>query len=103
VVAVASVLGAAWGFASDRLAARWPAHEDGSIRPIDWRTPVVMAVSAAAFAGTLLKFGAETTSLLVVGAYVVALVVLFATDLDQRLLPDVLTLPMVGFAVLVYL
>jgi leader peptidase (prepilin peptidase)/N-methyltransferase len=40
--------------------------------------------------------------LLVVGAYVVALVVLFATDLDQRLLPDVLTLPMVGFAVLVY-
>lgn len=100
-IAVAAALGAAWGFASDRLAARWPAHEDGSIRPIDWRTPVVVAIGAAAFAGTVLQFGANLTSLLVVGAYVLALVVLFATDLDQRLLPDILTLPMVGFAIVV--
>jgi len=102
VIGLAVLLGAAWGFVSDRLAARWPAHEDGSIRAIDWRTPVVIVVGAASFAGTVLRFGAEPTWLLVVGAYVVALVVLFATDLDQRLLPDVLTLPMVGFAVLVY-
>jgi len=101
-IAIAGLLGAAWGYGSDRLAARWPAHEDGSIRPIDWRTPVVVAVSAAAFAGTVLQFGADLTSLLVVGAYVLALVVLFATDLDQRLLPDILTLPMVGFAIAVF-
>jgi leader peptidase (prepilin peptidase) / N-methyltransferase len=102
VVGLALALGAAWGFASDRIAARWPAHEDGSIRAIDWRTPVVIAGGAAAFVGTVLRFGEDPTALLVVGAYVVALVLLFATDLDQRLLPDVLTLPMVGFAVLVY-
>jgi leader peptidase (prepilin peptidase) / N-methyltransferase len=102
LAALAGLLGAAWGFASDRLAARWPAHEDGSIRPIDWRTPVVALVGAAAFAGTVLRFGATPGPLLVVGIYVVALVVLFATDIDQRLLPDVITLPLVAYAALVY-
>jgi leader peptidase (prepilin peptidase)/N-methyltransferase len=33
-------------------------------------------------------------------AYVVVLVLLLATDLDQRLLPDVLTLPMIPLALL---
>jgi len=102
LVGLAGVLGAGWGFLSDRLAARWPAHEDGSIRAIDWRTPVVVLVGAAAFAGTVLRFEADTSSLAVVGLYVVALVVLFATDLDQRLLPDVITLPMVVYAIGIY-
>jgi leader peptidase (prepilin peptidase) / N-methyltransferase len=102
LVGLAGVLGAGWGFLCDRLAARWPAHEDGSIRPIDWRTPVVVLVGAAAFAGTVLRFEADLSSLVVVGLYVVALVVLFATDLDQRLLPDVITLPMVVYAIGVY-
>ena len=102
LVGLAGVLGAGWGFLSDRLAARWPAHEDGSIRAIDWRTPVVVLVGAAAFAGTVLRFGADPSSLAVVGLYVVALVVLFATDLDQRLLPDVITLPMVVYAIGIY-
>ena len=44
---IAGILGLAWGLASDRLAARWPAHEDGSVRPIDWRTPVVGVLGAA--------------------------------------------------------
>ena len=99
---VAALVGAAWGFASDRLAARWPAHEDGSIRAIDWRTPVVVLIGAAAFAGTVLRFGADSTSFVVVGIYMVALVVLFATDLDQRLLPDLITLPLIAFAAAVY-
>ena len=99
---LAALFGAAWGFASDRLAARWPAHEDGSIRAIDWRTPVVVLVGAAAFAGTVLRFGASSTSFVVVGIYMVALVVLFATDLDQRLLPDLITLPLIAFAAAVY-
>jgi leader peptidase (prepilin peptidase) / N-methyltransferase len=97
-----AAIGAAWGFASDRLAARWPAHEDGSIRAIDWRTLVVVLVGAAAFAGTVLRFGANSTSFVVVGVYMVALVVLFATDLDQRLLPDLVTLPLIAFAAAVY-
>jgi len=98
---IAGALGLGWGFASDRLAARWPAHEDGSIRPIDWRTPLVVILGGLAFAATVARFGVDLRALLIVGAYVAALVVLFATDLDQRLLPDVITLPLVGFAAIV--
>ena len=101
LIGLAVLAGAAWGFVSDRLAARWPAHEDGSIRAIDWRTPVVVLAGAAAFAGTVLRFGAEPITFVLVGIYVVALVVLFATDLDQRLLPDVITLPLIALAVIV--
>jgi leader peptidase (prepilin peptidase)/N-methyltransferase len=99
--AIAGLLGLGWGFASDRLAARWPAHEDGSIRPIDWRTPLVVVLGAVAFAATVARFGVDLRALFIVGAYVAALVVLFATDLDQRLLPDVITLPLVALAALV--
>ena len=98
LIGLAAGLGAAWGFVSDRFAARWPAHEDGSIRAIDWRTPVVVVAGAAAFAGTLVRFGATPIAFVVVGVYIVALVLLFATDLDQRLLPDVITLPLIAFA-----
>jgi leader peptidase (prepilin peptidase)/N-methyltransferase len=100
--AIAALIGLAWGLVSDRLAARWPAHEDGSIRRVDWRTPVVALVGAAAFAGTFVRFGAEPVDLAIVGIYVLALVVLFATDLDQRLLPDVITLPLVVFSLAVF-
>jgi leader peptidase (prepilin peptidase)/N-methyltransferase len=101
VLIAIAVAGAVWGFASDRLAARWPAHEDGSIRPIDWRTPVVVIVGALAFAGVVLRFGGDPVTFAAVGIYVVALVVLFATDLDQRLLPDVITLPLIALAAVV--
>jgi leader peptidase (prepilin peptidase) / N-methyltransferase len=98
---IAGLLGLVWGFAADRLAARWPAHEDGSIRPIDWRTPLVVILGGLAFAATVARFGMDLRALLIVGAYVAALVVLFATDLDQRLLPDVITLPLVALAAIV--
>ncbi len=98
---IAGLIGLAWGFASDRLAARWPAHEDGSIRAIDWRTPLVVVLGGLAFAATVARFGMDLRSLLIVAAYVAALVVLFATDLDQRLLPDVITLPLIAFAAIV--
>ena len=98
---IAGLVGLGWGFASDRLAARWPAHEDGSIRAIDWRTPLVVILGGLAFAATVARFGLDLRALLIVGAYVAALVVLFATDLDQRLLPDVITLPLVAFAAIV--
>lgn len=95
---VAAVLGLAWGFASDRISARWPAHDDGAIRAMDWRTILVVLTGAAAFAATEARFGDSLAALLVIGVYVVALVLLFATDLDQRLLPDVITLPLVLLA-----
>ena len=95
---VGAIVGAIWGFASDRIAARWPAHEDGSNRPIDWRTPIVAVVGAGSGALLMDRFGGNTGQLALMGLYVVALTLLFATDLDQRLLPDVITYPLIGLA-----
>lgn len=96
VVALA-VVGVAWGLACDRLAARWPAHEDGSVRAIDWRTvvvPLVAAVALGSLADRAIGRGwTDPPTLLLFGTYFLALVLLLATDLDQRLLPDVITLP----------
>ena len=97
LAAVLAVLGAGWGFAADRIGARWPAHEDGSVRPIDWRT-VVGTVTGAVALGALAARFEEPAPSLVFGAYLVALVLLLATDLDQRLLPDVITLPAIPLA-----
>lgn len=101
-VVVSAFMGAAWGYVSDRIGARWPAHEDGSIRARDWRTVVVIVVGALAGAATVARFGADPVHLAVIGVYVIALVLLFATDLDQRLLPDVITLPLVPYALVLY-
>jgi leader peptidase (prepilin peptidase) / N-methyltransferase len=91
------ILGAAWGFVADRIGARWPAHDDGNVRPIDWRTPVAVVTGALALGGLTARF-AEPVPAVVFGAYLVALVLLLATDLDQRLLPDVITLPAIPLA-----
>jgi prepilin signal peptidase PulO-like enzyme (type II secretory pathway) len=101
VIGALALVGAAWGFAADRLAARWPSHEDGSIRPVDWRTPLVVLVGAVAAPLVVERYATLPTALLVLGIYVAALVVLLATDLDQRLLPDVITLPLIGLAAIV--
>ncbi|MEP6640118.1 MAG: A24 family peptidase [Chloroflexota bacterium] len=97
-----AALGLAWGFVADRIAARWPAHDDGAIRRVDWRTLFVVLLGGAAFAATVARFGSSPDQLLFVGIYVVALILLFATDLDQRLLPDVITLPLVGLALVAF-
>jgi len=99
---LAGIAGAAWGYAADRIGARWPAHDDGSVRKRDWRTILVVLLGAAAGAATVSRFGGSTTHLFVIGAYVVALVLLFATDLDQRVLPDVITLSMIPYAIVVF-
>ena len=101
-VVLAGMVGAAWGYAADRIGARWPAHDDGSVRARDWRTIIVVIVWALAGAATVARFGTEPAHLLVVGLYVVALVLLFATDLDQRLLPNVITYPLVPYAMVVF-
>jgi leader peptidase (prepilin peptidase)/N-methyltransferase len=46
------------------------------------------------------RFGGDPLALLVFGAWVVTLIVGLATDLDQRLLPDELTLPIILVALL---
>jgi leader peptidase (prepilin peptidase)/N-methyltransferase len=97
LVIVLALLGGAWGFAADRIAARWPDHEDGAVRPIDWRTPVVVVVGGLAMGGLTLRYS-DPAPVAAFGAYLVALVLLLATDLDQRLLPDVITLPAIPLA-----
>jgi leader peptidase (prepilin peptidase)/N-methyltransferase len=93
------LIGAGWGFVSDRLATRWPDHdeENPAGRRIGWRTVVVGVTGAVALAAVALRF-TDPPSQVVFGLYVVALVLLLATDLDQRLLPDVITLPAIPIA-----
>ncbi|MEO7118862.1 MAG: A24 family peptidase [Candidatus Limnocylindrales bacterium] len=100
----AMVSGALFGVFSDRLAARWPAHYDedglpstGPMRGIDWRTFVMAAASAASFAALVARW-TEPRDLVVLGVYFAALIVLAATDLDQKLLPDLITFPLMGAA-----
>lgn len=113
---VLAVVGAGWGFVADRIAARWPEHESdeappelgpstavsAAIQGIDWRTVVCMVVGALALAGVGARF-AEPPQLVPFGAWTIVLVLLLATDLDQRLLPDELTLPLIPLAVVVVL
>ena len=99
-VVIAALAGAAVGFAADRLSARWPVHEDGSVRGLDWRTPVVVTGGALSF-GLLAGRWTDPLDLAVLGIYVAALIVLLATDLDQKLLPDLITFPLMGYALVV--
>ena len=95
VVAVLfGVLGLAWGFAADRIGARWPAHDDRSVRGIDWRTAAVMLIGGGALYLLPLRYS-DGPMLALFGAWFLVLQLLLATDLDQRLLPDVITLPMI--------
>jgi leader peptidase (prepilin peptidase)/N-methyltransferase len=92
------VFGAAgliWGVASDRISARWPAHEDGSVRRVGWRSVVVAVFAVAALAAVPIRFG-DPGQRLLFGVYFGVCVLLMATDLDQRLMPDVLTLPLIA-------
>jgi leader peptidase (prepilin peptidase) / N-methyltransferase len=102
---IAAVLvGLVWGVIADRIAARWPAHEEGqpAVRPIDWRTPVVALIGAISGAVVVLRFSGEPVHLALMTLVALDLVLMFATDLDQRLLPDVLTLPLVPLALAVF-
>ncbi len=109
---VLGAAGAAWGFAADRIGARWPAHEvevddagtvvrpAGSVRPVDWRTPLVVILGGISLGALPLRFD-DPVALGIFGAYFAALTLLMATDLDQRLLPDLVTLPAIPLALLV--
>ena len=97
IVVAFFVLGLMVGLAADRLSARWPAHEGGAVRARDWRTVAMAAGGAAAFAALAARW-AEPRDLAILGVYFAVLLVLMATDLDQKLLPDLLTLPLIVVA-----
>ena len=103
LVVLLGIAGAVLGFAADRFATRWPEHDEEhpAGRVIDWRTLVCVVVGGLAFAGLPLRFGDDPLAMAVFGAWFVTLIVGLATDFDQRLLPDVLTLPVIPVA-LVY-
>ena len=92
------VFGAAgliWGVASDRISARWPVNEDGSVRMVGWRSVFVAVFAVLALAAVPIRFG-DPGQRLLFGVYFGVCVLLMATDLDQRLMPDVLTLPLIA-------
>lgn len=90
------------GVAADRLATRWPEHDEEHPpgRGVDWRTVVCGAVGAVALGLLPTRFAGDTLALVVFGAWFVTLIVGLATDLDQRVLPDELTLPAIPIALL---
>ncbi len=97
IALTAALAGAVLGFAADRLATRWPDHEDDYLpRGLDWRT-LVVALTGAVVGAVLVTRWSEPRDLAVLGIYCIALVLLFATDLDQKLLPDLITLPLIVF------
>jgi leader peptidase (prepilin peptidase)/N-methyltransferase len=97
-----ALVGLALGLAADRLATRWPAHdaEHPPGRRPGWRTVVVGATGALAFGLLPARFEADPLAIVVFGAWFGTLIVGLATDLDQRLLPDVATLPVIPIALL---
>jgi leader peptidase (prepilin peptidase)/N-methyltransferase len=94
--------GGVLGFAADRLATRWPEHDEEHPpgRRIDWRTAVCIAVGASAFGLLSARLGGNPLALAAFGAWFVTLVMGLATDLDQRILPDELTLPAIPIALI---
>ena len=93
--------GLALGLLADRLAARWPEHEEGvAHRAPDWRTAFVGLTGAAVFAWLVVRW-TEPRDAVILAVFCAALVVLLATDLDQKLLPDLITLPLIGAAAVV--
>ena len=72
----------------------------GWVRPVDWRTIVVVLLGSASLGALGVRF-TDPVPLAVFGAFFAALTLLLATDLDQRLLPDVITLPAIPIALVI--
>jgi leader peptidase (prepilin peptidase)/N-methyltransferase len=94
--------GFALGLAADRLATRWPEHDEEHLpgRAVGWRTAVAALIGALAFGLLPLRFGGDPLAFAIFGAWFATLIVGLATDLDQRLLPDELTLPVIPVALI---
>jgi leader peptidase (prepilin peptidase)/N-methyltransferase len=95
--------GGVLGYAADRFATRWPEHDEEHPpgRVVDWRTLVCVVVGAIAFGLLTVRLGPDLLLARVIfGAWFVTLVIGLATDLDQRVLSDLLTLPVIPVALL---
>jgi leader peptidase (prepilin peptidase)/N-methyltransferase len=94
--------GFALGLAADRFATRWPEHDEEHPpgRAVDWRTAATALIGALALGLLPLRFAGDPLALIIFGAWFVTLVIGLATDLDQRLLPDLLTLPVIPVGLL---
>ncbi|HEX7223580.1 MAG TPA: A24 family peptidase [Candidatus Limnocylindrales bacterium] len=102
-IAVFAAVGLILGLVSDRLATRWPEHdeENPAGRPVGWRTVACGAFGAFALGVVPYRFAGDPLAMALFTAWFATLVIGLATDLDQRLLPNVLTLPVIPVA-LVY-
>jgi len=100
LVPLLAIVGAVVGFAADRLSTRWPDHEEGYARRwLDWRTALLTLGGGLVFAALAVRWP-DPGPLVILLGFSAALLVLLATDLDQRLLPDLITLPMIAVAAL---
>jgi leader peptidase (prepilin peptidase)/N-methyltransferase len=92
--------GFALGLAADRFATRWPEHDEEHPpgRAVDWRTAATALIGALGLGLLPVRFSGDPLALLVFGAWFVSLIIGLATDLDQRMLPDLLTLPAIPVA-----
>jgi leader peptidase (prepilin peptidase)/N-methyltransferase len=90
------------GLAADRLSTRWPDHDDEhpAGRRADWRTGFTALMGALAFGLLPIRFGDDPLAFALFGAWFATMIVGLGTDLDQRLLPNVLTLPVIPVALL---
>ena len=98
-----AVVGGIWGIVADRIATRWPEHDEPELpgdRSPGWRTVVNGAIGAVALGALPGRFE-DTTQLALFGAWFLVLTLLLATDLDQRLLPSAITLPLIVLALIV--
>jgi leader peptidase (prepilin peptidase)/N-methyltransferase len=99
VVALALV-GGTWGVIADRIATRWPEHDEASLpagRAPGWRTVVNGSIGAVGLGALATRFD-DPAQLVLFAGWFLALTMLLATDLDQRLLPSAITLPLIAAA-----
>jgi leader peptidase (prepilin peptidase)/N-methyltransferase len=97
---VLALAGGTWGVVADRIATRWPEHDEADLpagRPMGWRTVANGSIGAVALGALALRFD-DPAQLALFGAWFAVLTLLLATDLDQRLLPDLITLPLIVLA-----
>lgn len=96
---LAALIFVAWGAAAERIASVWPADEASRRRP-GWRTILLAAAAGGAAAAIAGRSQAPAWATLVYLAFLALLVLLVATDLEQRRLPHLVLDPLVVGAAL---
>jgi len=92
LVPLAGIVFAAWGLVCDRLASAWPARTD---RRLGVRSLLLAAGAAVAAAGVTWRSDQPGWVTGIYLAFLAMLVLLVATDLEQRLLPHLVLDPLI--------